>query len=443
MEVQNGSAAPGATRRWQRHPQRKAIVRASAPRQSSLLNGIPAMGAGRPGRQLPGFTMIELLAFVTIVALIVALLLPAAQAGRESARMNACRNNVRQLAAAMLHHESAMGHFPSGGWGPNWMGAADRGSETAQPGGWTFDVLPFLEANPVRELVSGVDATTAAGAYQQMVTTPLPFFACPGRRTAKVVSLPNSVSYRTAVGVLALPLGTVTDYVACGGSTATCPPIALLEEAIKFVASDTKVTFCHVPQGNSSNYQTQSLSLSATEQGHADHDGDHIGPCYSCDDDMAAVAADPLSLDEGDAWRALVPLGRLVLPDNGIPDLQDGLVHRMSRITAPIVRDGLSNTYLVGEKYVAANRYDSGSDAGDNRVLFAGYSSSNVRWAYDPPAQDQVGVSRPNVFGSAHRGGWNVSFADGSVRTMDFGVDAAVHAGLAARADNRFTLPVD
>jgi hypothetical protein len=36
-----------------------------------------------------------------------------------------------------------------------------------------------------------------------------------------------------------------------------------------------------------------------------------------------------------------------------------------------------------------------------------------------------------------------VSFTDGSVRTMDFEVDAAVHAGLAARADNRFTLPVD
>jgi prepilin-type processing-associated H-X9-DG protein len=92
---------------------------------------------------------------------------------------------------------------------------------------------------------------------------------------------------------------------------------------------------------------------------------------------------------------------------------------------------------------VAANRYETGSDAGDNRALFAGYSSSNVRWAYDPPAQDQTGVSRPNVFGSAHRAGWNVSFADGSVRTMDFDVDATIHAGLAARADNRIAKPLD
>lgn len=418
-------------------------MRRTAPRQSSLSNNTLTAPHVGPGRWLPGFTMIEMLVVVTLVAVLVVLLLPAAQAGRETARMNACRNNVRQLAAAMLHHESAMGHFPSGGWGPNWMGAADRGTDTAQPGGWTYDVLPFMEATQVRDLVSGVDALTAAGAYQQMVSTPLPIFACPGRRTAKVMPLPDSVSYRTAVGVLALPLGTVTDYVACGGSTATCPPISLLEEAIKIVASDTKVTFCHVPQGNTSNYNTQSLSLSATEQGHADHEGDHIGPCFSCDDDMAAIAANPASLDEGDTWRALVPLARLVLPDNGVPDMQDGLVHRMSRITAVLVRDGLSNTYLIGEKYVAANRYDSGSDAGDNRVLFAGYSSSNIRWAYDPPAQDQAGVSRPNVFGSAHRGGWNASFADGSVRTMDFDIDPAVHAGLAARADKRFVTPVD
>jgi|688.fasta_scaffold72170_3 prepilin-type N-terminal cleavage/methylation domain-containing protein len=413
----------------------------SAPLRSRL-SGIPC-GPARHRDPRPGFTLIELLAVVAIVALLVALLLPATQGVRESARMQACGNNVRQLAAAMLHHESAMGHFPSGGWGPDWMAAADRGSDTAQPGGWTYAVLPFLEANTVRDVVSGVDAATATAAYQRMVSTPLPFFACPGRRIAKALPLPSSVSYRTAVGALSLPLGTVSDYAANGGSTATCPPIELLEEAIAFVASDTKVTFCHVPQGNAGNYQTQSLSLSATEQGHADHDGDHIGPCFSCDDDMAAIAVNPLSLAEGDDWRAMVPLARLVLPDNGIPDLQDGILHRMSRITPAIMRDGLSNTYLIGEKYVAANRYETGSDAGDNRALFAGYSSSNVRWAYDPPAQDQTGVSRPNVFGSAHRAGWNVSFADGSVRTMDFDVDATIHAGLAARADNRIAKPLD
>jgi prepilin-type N-terminal cleavage/methylation domain-containing protein len=400
--------------------------------------------AGRhAGPQAPGFTLVELLVVVALVAVLVALLLPAVQACRETARLQSCRNNVRQLAAATLHVESATGHFPSGGWGPNWLGVAERGSDAAQPGGWTYSVLPYLDANQLHEFVTGVDATTAAAAYQQMVSTPLAVFSCPGRRPAQVVSLPASVSYSTAVGVLALQVGTVGDYAASGGSTATCPPIALLEQAIKVVACNTKVTFCHVPQGNSCNYQTQSLSLSATEQGHADHDGDHIGPCYSCDDDMAAIAVNPQSLTEGDTWRALVPLARLALPDNGIPDLQDGIVHRMSRVTSAIVRDGLSNTYLIGEKYVAANRYTSASDAGDNRVLFAGYSSSNVRWAYDPPAQDQVGVSRPNVFGSPHRAGWNVSFTDGSVRTMEFDVDATVHAGLAARDDGRIARPMD
>lgn len=400
-----------------------------------------AHGSARGPR--PAFTLVELLVVVALVAVLVVLLLPVVQAGRETARLHSCRNNVRQLAAAMLHAESAMGHFPSGGWGPNWLGVAERGSDSAQPGGWTYSVLPYLDANQLHEFVAGVDATTASAAYQQMVSTPLPVHACPARRSAQAVALAAPVSYSTPVGLLNVQLGVVGDYAANGGSTATCPPIALLDLAIQYVPSNTKVTFCHVPEGNSCNCQTQSLSLSATEQGHADHDGDHIGPCFSCDDDMSGIAANPRSLAEGDAWRALVPLARLGLPDNGVPDLQDGILHRMSRITPALVSDGLSNTYLIGEKYVAANRYAGGSDAGDNRVLYAGYSSSNVRWAYDPPAQDQAGVSRPNVFGSPHRAGWNVSFTDGSVRTMGFDVDTAIHAGLSARADGRIAKPVE
>jgi hypothetical protein len=131
---------------------------------------------------------------------------------------------------------------------------------------------------------------------------------------------------------------------------------------------------------------------------------------------MATIAVDPDSLAEGDRWRRIEPFGRLVLPDGGIPDLRDGVVPRMSRVQASAIRDGLSSTCLLGEKYVAANR-SVGGDAGDNRVLLAGYSSSTVRWAYDPPAQDAIGQSRPNVFGSGHRAGWNVAFADGRPAT--------------------------
>ncbi len=74
--------------------------------------------------------------------------------------------------------------------------------------------------------------------------------------------------------------------------------------------------------------------------------------------------------------------------DMGIPDTQDGISFRMSRLQAASVLDGLSNTYLLGEKYVSAGTYEIGDDQGDSRPMMVGYSSDNVRWGLEPPQRD-------------------------------------------------------
>ena len=296
--------------------------------------------------------------------------------------------------------------------------------------------LPYIERLDIPRLIAATTAVTSATDYRAVAAAPVDTFICPTRRTARPLPLAAGVGYRTAFdSALSITMGTLADYAANGGSTATCPPISLLEEALKYVDPSTSVTFCHEPPGAGGTPQTQTLPLQSAETGHSDHDGDHFGPCLTCDDDMSTLAADPTSLAQGDQWRKMHPLGRLSLPDGGIPDMQDGLVHRMSQVKAVQVKDGLAYTYLLGEKYVAANAYDSGTDAGDNRVMVAGYSSSNVRWAYDPPAQDARNESKPNVFGSGHRGGWNAAFADGSVKVIGFDIDADLHKALAAKAD--------
>lgn len=58
-------------------------------------------------------TLVELLVVIAIVGLMVAILLPAIQSARESARRGHCQNNLKQLGVALANHESATKHFPS------------------------------------------------------------------------------------------------------------------------------------------------------------------------------------------------------------------------------------------------------------------------------------------------------------------------------------------
>ena len=94
-------------------------------------------------RNLRGFTLVELLVVIALIATLIGLLLPAVQSARESARMTQCRNNLKQITTAAMQHESSQKHFPAGGWGWGWIGDPDRGFNHLQPGGWISRCLPW------------------------------------------------------------------------------------------------------------------------------------------------------------------------------------------------------------------------------------------------------------------------------------------------------------
>jgi prepilin-type processing-associated H-X9-DG protein len=121
---------------------------------------------------------------IAIIGILIGLLLPAVQAARESARITRCANNLKQLGLACIQHQEAHGHFPSGGWGYTWVGLPDGGFGSNQPGGWMYNILPFMEQEALHDLGLGGTPAEMRAASARRVNTPLVFFHCPSRRPA-------------------------------------------------------------------------------------------------------------------------------------------------------------------------------------------------------------------------------------------------------------------
>jgi prepilin-type processing-associated H-X9-DG protein len=127
------------------------------------------------------------------------------------------------------------------------------------------------------------------------------------------------------------------------------------------------------------------------------------------------------------------------LPSAAQPDRvfkYTGVSFRRSEVQIKHVTDGTSRTYLIGEKYLTPDEYETGEGGADNETWCTGFNNDNFRSAFDLPAQDRRGNPHGNRFGSAHSAGWYVSWCDGHVELINYDIDLMVHRGNANRADN-------
>ncbi len=93
------------------------------------------------------------------------------------------------MGLGALNHYDIQHCFPSGGWGWDWTGDPTQGFGKNQPGGFFFNVLPFLEEQALHDMGKGADdaARRAQGAVREGI--PVAMFICPSRRS--VQAIPN------------------------------------------------------------------------------------------------------------------------------------------------------------------------------------------------------------------------------------------------------------
>ena len=94
----------------------------------------------RPSSERTGVTLVELLVALTVIAVLLAIALPAIQQAREASRKTECRNHLRQITIACDAFESIRGHYPSS----RLFGEHGVGPDSTA---WSFltELLPYVE----------------------------------------------------------------------------------------------------------------------------------------------------------------------------------------------------------------------------------------------------------------------------------------------------------
>ena len=306
-----------------------------------------------------GFSLLDVLVVVSLLSIVLSLTVPSLQKAREAARRNECQSHLVQLSQAALYHRTQHRYFPTAGWGYQWMGDPERGFSRRQPGGWQYNILPYIEEQTLHDLGRGLPEAEKRRAGQARAAAAIALFQCPSR-----------------------------------GRPETFEPSSLN-------------TFQNIERPEI--------------VGRCDYAGNAGSQDYVIESGLMAS-----DLQEPDRT-----LDEKLHPNNVH---QSGVIFARSEVRQ--IRDGTSQTYLLGERHVSYQRYHRGFQTDDDNGWGVGFDSDSIRTTQMPPQFDFSGVEGDNAhFGGPHLDEFHMTFCDGSFRQMAYDIDPAIHFSLGNRAD--------
>ena len=130
-----------------------------------------------------GFTLVELLVAIAIIGILIAILLPAVQAARESGRRITCSNKLKQIGLAMQEFNNDHGRLPN----------ADMfrpGTTTLNRVGAFVHLLPYLDQQPLFEQFD-FSKDMAVSPNKEAASTILDVFCCPSMVVLPIAPQPS------------------------------------------------------------------------------------------------------------------------------------------------------------------------------------------------------------------------------------------------------------